>query len=91
MEGESSLKSFKLVATPTQGKEFVVILSASFWHKRVVYRSAIAMAQPSKKGPETTIKIFCTGCKQFLYKYKKVNYQGSQILYTQLANMEDHI
>ena len=30
------------------------------------------MAQPSKKGPETTIKIFCAGCKQFLYKYRKV-------------------
>ena len=57
----------------------------------VVYRSAVAMAQPSKKGPETTIKIFCAGCKQFLYKYRKVNYHGSQKLYTQPANIEDQI
>jgi len=29
------------------------------------------MAQPSKKGPSTTVKISCAKCGVFLYKYRK--------------------
>ena len=36
------------------------------------------MAKPSKKGPETTVKVFCAGCKQYLYKYRKVSWTRLQ-------------
>ena len=36
------------------------------------------MAKPSKKGPETTVKIFCASCKQYLYKYRKVGWAALQ-------------
>lgn len=35
-------------------------------------RSCVAQAQPSKKGPEKTVKIYCAKCQEQLYKYKKV-------------------
>ena len=31
----------------------------------------LTMAQPSKKGPSTTVKISCSKCGDFLYKYRK--------------------
>ena len=49
----------------------------SFFHKPPLpflgsCRSCIAQAQPSKKGPEKTVKIYCAKCQEQLYKYKKV-------------------
>ncbi len=29
------------------------------------------MAKPRKKAPTKTVKIFCAGCRAFLYKYRK--------------------
>ncbi|PCK29678.1 hypothetical protein [Pseudoalteromonas piscicida] len=29
------------------------------------------MAKPNKKGPVRTVDIFCAGCKQQLFKYRK--------------------
>lgn len=29
------------------------------------------MAKPNKKGPSTTVDIFCSQCKTQLYKYRK--------------------
>lgn len=31
----------------------------------------VAMAKPRKKAPEKTVKIYCTNCRAFLYKYRK--------------------
>ncbi|KAA6422001.1 MAG: hypothetical protein FRX49_08019, partial [Trebouxia sp. A1-2] len=33
--------------------------------------SCIAQAQPSKKGPDKTVKVYCARCQEQLYKYKK--------------------
>jgi len=38
---------------------------------RRLHRSCIAQAQPSKKGPDKTVKVYCAKCQEQLYKYKK--------------------
>ncbi len=38
-----------------------------------ICRSCIAQAQPSKKGPDKTVKVYCAKCQEQLYKYKKVH------------------
>ncbi|GMH40549.1 hypothetical protein BSKO_08453 [Bryopsis sp. KO-2023] len=35
------------------------------------FRATVMMAQPSKKGPKKTVKIFCQKCRFQLYKYRK--------------------
>lgn len=34
-------------------------------------RSCVAQAQPNKKGPVTTVKVYCAKCQEYLYKYRK--------------------
>lgn len=40
-------------------------------------RSCVAQAQPNKKGPDKTVKVYCAKCQEQLYKYKKVSYMQS--------------
>lgn len=42
-------------------------------------RSCVAQAQPNKKGPDKTVKVYCAKCQEQLYKYKKVSYAQSHI------------
>jgi hypothetical protein len=38
-----------------------------------IYRSPVqCFAQPNKKAPVATVKIFCSKCGAYLYKYRKV-------------------
>lgn len=39
--------------------------------RKQLHRSCVAQAQPSKKGPDKTVKIYCAKCQEQLYKYKK--------------------
>ena len=59
---------------------YIHAFTNSFFHKPPLpflgsCRSCIAQAQPSKKGPEKTVKIYCAKCQEQLYKYKKVQVQ----------------
>jgi LSD1 subclass zinc finger protein len=31
----------------------------------------LSMAKPNKKGPTTTVQIYCSKCRTLLYKYRK--------------------
>ena len=49
--------------------DWPTLLLKLFWQ---CCRSCVVQAQPNKKGPEKTVKVYCAKCQEQLYKYKKV-------------------
>ncbi|WP_419148057.1 hypothetical protein [Pseudoalteromonas 'SMAR'] len=47
------------------------------------------MAKPNKKGPTRTVDIFCAGCKQPLFKYRKGG-KGSLVKCFKERIVKDH-